>query len=676
MDRESLNKDIINRDKMSKDAIKRETPNRDTMSQQFLPYFNKQSESGSSTPTSNLKASSHSHPTYNTATDDYTSNNSTDNNNSNNNNNSKTDTKSNLSSEENKSSALNLAEMNLQFDPSDPFSNPLKLPKRPLKTIEESHTPFKTKTNLTVAQLLEQVEIAKNSIPSNIFPSITSQSEEECGLPRCFTELSTSPNSYNRPVSSAPNVNQIKAQNTSHHEGKLEPLLMPITSPGYPHNLTESVQKAMAVVDFHNSPPNSPNPHSTNKMPSSLKNSVWPLNPSQKSDSGSSSGNELKSLTTQHGDKEHVEGMKMYSEEELHEMMQRGSDHNTTASTNSNNSTLSAVEPDMNFCLNAEDESHLDSLISLKDYDDIEKLAEALASNINDGNLDDVMLMNEDFFNDEQLHQASLKINVKIANKPSQILNNSFVPKENGPSSSFQNDFEGKLLIDDRRSNDCEERKITYKNGNHVSEPDTEKEEKKEEMGIKDEELGVKKMRKRGGKREPTGGEVFNGPNNTRMSTRSSYKTKPSLTSSHSSIQSSVTDATIVLSFTDVTKESISTTSILTPRRSTRTIKKTEIALESSATKASDRHRKLMKEQAAKEASQDGKNKTPTNPLPVRIDGKSSKSKCINNKKISSKSVSSVDDADILAGKKGEKKVAVDGNVSEGNSDSTNPPGY
>ena len=557
-----------------------------------------------------------------------------------------------------------MQELNVHF--SSDFSevgscNPLKLSKRSFKGTEESHISFKSKTNLTVAQLLEQVEIAKNNIPPSAH-----QKADDGAFPSRYME---SVKAHPRPVSTSSQLSQNKSQNlpNSVAKSKLDPLPMAITSPSYPLNLTESVQKAMGVVDFQHSPLNSPEPHSSNlhNISSYLKNNQWPAK-----GGWSGSGCEQEMPSTSQGYKEQQEGMKVYSEEDMHEMVQRGSDHNTTASTNSNNSTLSVVEADINFCLNADDENHLDSIIALKDYDDIEKLAEALASNINDGNLDD-MLMNDDLFNEEQLHQTNFQNNLKHSNSAPQ----SSVIKDNRSNRCMQNDYEDKLRFEDHSSKESEDRQMSspFKNGNHVSDSQIKKEEEAI-VGGKDE--AVKKMRRRGGKKESTGkaySEGVNGPSTTRMSTRSSNKTKSLPSSSSSNVQSSSSETGVDVSSGESSKEATCTISTLTPRRSTRTIKKTEIALESSATKASERQKKLLKEQATKEVGQEGKHKTAHAAMPLKTDAKAPKTRCINNKKPFNKSIQNLDETEQV--KKGNTDKKVDVTVNEPTSDSTNNSG-
>ena len=523
------------------------------------------------------------------------------------------------------------------------LSNQVKPPKRPLKNNEESHISFKSKTNLTVAQLLEQVEIAKNSIPNSNFSQINSQKSENSA--KCFAETCKT---YTRSLSTS-QITQLKTRLNEETKSKVEVVPMPITSPGYSHNLTESVQKAMGVVDFQHSPLNSPGVpvNKVHNIPPSIKQ--WPINLQSKPPNTENLNDS--SVLSEHYKNER---MKIYTEEDFQEMAQKTSDHNNTASTNSNNSTISVVEPDIQFCLNAEDESHLDSIIASKDYDDIEKLAEALASNINDGNLDE-MLMNEDFFTDE-LHQMSFKNNPRYAHNSLQVSNHAFASKENGMN-SMQNDFENKV---DKMAKENEERhlKSPFKNGNHVSKTGAKNIEKKD-AGDKEE---VKKMKRRGVRKESTSSvEVLNGPSPSRMSTRSSNKTK---TFSSSGAQTS--ESNTLLNSGDVLKETSA------PRRSTRTIKKTELALESSVTKASERQKKLLRDQTTRESVSDGKNKQISVSLTNKMDTKTSKSKCSVNKKVHNKQMQNSEDTEQT--RKNDKKL--EGIVGESTSELIKTSGF
>ena len=151
----------------------------------------------------------------------------------------------------------------------------------------------RTKTNLTVAQLLEQAENAKMNRVSPCrslvaMPKIDSPSEmvtretmsllmlcwfQPYGLPavlhfprrsahdaschcsssvlqECFVTFCQQPAS--KGLFELSNV-----KSASFFSSRFLPL--PITSPGYPHNLTESVQKVMQGVGLDTSPPPSPN---------------------------------------------------------------------------------------------------------------------------------------------------------------------------------------------------------------------------------------------------------------------------------------------------------------------------------------------------------------------------------------------------------------------------------
>ena len=151
----------------------------------------------------------------------------------------------------------------------------------------------RTKTNLTVAQLLEQAENAKMNRVSPCrslaaMPKIDSPSEmvtrETTSLPDAMlvptirtsscaalssaevlmTRAVTAPVLSCRNVSShSVNSQQAKASSSYptsnlHPFPVLDSLPLPITSPGYPHNLTESVQKVMQGVGLDTSPPPSP----------------------------------------------------------------------------------------------------------------------------------------------------------------------------------------------------------------------------------------------------------------------------------------------------------------------------------------------------------------------------------------------------------------------------------
>ncbi|ESN94182.1 hypothetical protein HELRODRAFT_163970 [Helobdella robusta] len=549
--------------------------------------------------------------------------------------------------------------------------------KKPCKSTEDS-LPQRSKANLTVAQLLEQVEIAKHNQLS--LPTSASL-KSDVSIDACISTTNSNPSivqhfcaddnndlKLQKPIQmtvapampysdrcypTKPNYNSLT-------RASLDPLPMPITSPGYPHNLTESVQRVMGGLDFHNSPPCSPLSSSvkfkpTSTLQSTLQVKTWSVDvqasvelPIHKVLSTYSPPNFSNSLS-----EDILSSHAKYNSYEINSKEVNDCEKvpNVLELDNDNRNLLGGVDAsDFDFVFNVEDENHLDSIIASRDYDDIERLAGTFASNIDDCDIDEAMLIGED--DSESLEQqAHLKdvsdlikndyLTINSVKTSEQCLNTVCLPIAED-SNGNANGPEHQNLLTSRNENTSEESgKTLEENGtenkhdiNNLGNFNLSNNKKIKRKAVASKKDNSNNMIAHENKSESLVDDI-NNSNVTRMSTRSSNKAKcmPACSSTTTNCLSNSIEPLVVLTPTtnislkeiknDNSTISSTTTStrniIQTPRRSGRTIKKTELALELTPSKCSDKPRRtsLREHYISKESHAD--QSKPSNTTKIQI---------------------------------------------------------
>ena len=481
--------------------------------------------------------------------------------------------------------------------------------------------PTKSKANLTVAQLLEQVEIAKNHLAYS-----ASQKNVGSESPLAYTSSSgvVSTKSCNakseqkNETASHMHKSTLASQNNFGHPHKLSTCLnslpfnvldstpMPITSPGYPHNLTESVQKAMRGIGFDNSPSASPLPskqadatlhHQTNATKASHENKVSNHNSSASASKEDSVGlPDLDILENQFEFRQLEEALKCTLKN--HEQGQQ-------SNAASQKHLIDLDSTDLDFVFNAEDESHLESIIALRDYDDIEKLAETLASNIDGGDIDEILINEKDLESLDQgnnIYKASksncsqplvnpdvcTSVDSDIIQIASSLLNSNTnqQSKEDITKPDFNTELsKTKLLVDS-----MSEAKVSEMIADHIhSEAFVERNQCKSPYNSK-KVMDVASLEKN----QEFIDETVSHSTSNRMATRSSNKQNSSVPNLHND---SIFQASTPVMSKDIQKNT-SEEATLQPslRRSNRTIRKTELAYESFPAKSIERSKKAKHE--------------------------------------------------------------------------------
>lgn len=503
-----------------------------------------------------------------------------------------------------------------------PFGPSKSLPCRKPSKNADDILPTKSKANLTVAQLLEQVEIAKNHLaysasqknnttesPLSNMSSSGVASTKSCNakseqrnetVSHVQKNTLASQNNFGRPHNLSTCMNSIPFN-------VLDSVPMPITSPGYPHNLTESVQKAMRGVGFDNSPSASPLPskqadamlhHQTNAVKDSQAHKVSNIHSSvSTSKEDSVSLPDLDILENQFEFRQLEEALKCTLKNQEH-----GEQSNAASQKN----LIDLDSTDLDFVFNAEDESHLESIIALRDYDDIEKLAETLASNIDDGDIDEILINEKDLESLDQgnnIYKTSksncsqalvnpevcTSVDSDIIQIASSLLNsnsNNQQPKEDITKTDFNTELSKTKLLEGSM---CKA-KVSETVTDHIhSEAFVERNQCKSPI-ISKKPMDMATPQKNHGFID----ETVSHSTSNRMATRSSNKQKSSISNFQND---SIFEASTPVMSKDIAKNT-SEEATLQPslRRSNRTIRKTELAFESFPAKSIERSKKAKLE--------------------------------------------------------------------------------